>query len=199
MIPQHSSVTNEHYTPEDVAERARRVLGAIDLDPASCEEANATVGAEAWMGQDIDGLAQPWAGRVFLNPPGGILIPDKTRPGRWIPWRKGVGMKAKGRQSSMVVWWDKLVREWAAERVTSAIFVGFTLEILRGSQAPWCAAPVQAFPRCYPSSRMKFRGSSPTHANVIVGLPPHAYQSPTFFERFRAEFSSLGLCEPGAP
>lgn len=59
----------ESYTPAQYIEAAREVLGGIDLDPASNLIAQEMVRAEKWYGVDDDGLAQPWAGRVFLNPP----------------------------------------------------------------------------------------------------------------------------------
>jgi hypothetical protein len=60
---------NEWYTPEDWIKRARAVMGTIDLDPASCEFAQRTVQATEWFDQERDGLAHPWRGSVFLNPP----------------------------------------------------------------------------------------------------------------------------------
>ena len=193
-IPQHSSATNEHYTPADVVDRARRVLGAIDLDPASCPEANAAIKASKIFTRDDDGLRQEWAGRVFLNPPGGLLVRDAT--GAWVPCA-ATGPRGGKAKAAQAVWWDKLVAEYArgaADGVRSAIFVGFTLEILRLSQA--CAAPVQWFSRCYPASRLKFRGASPTHANMIVYLHPQDGTDP--FAKFHEAFSTLGLCERGS-
>ena len=59
----------EWYTPPHIIEKARRVLGSIDLDPASCEAAQAVVKATRWHSKEDDGLAHDWAGRVWMNPP----------------------------------------------------------------------------------------------------------------------------------
>lgn len=65
------SLSNEHYTPDKYLDAVRNVLGAIDLDPASCQEANQIVKATAFFSADDNGLRQEWRGRVWLNPPYG--------------------------------------------------------------------------------------------------------------------------------
>jgi ParB family chromosome partitioning protein len=70
-----SSQSNEWYTPERYIEAARSVLGSVDLDPASCESANAVVKANAYYTMEEDGLNKPWRGKVWLNPPYGDLGP----------------------------------------------------------------------------------------------------------------------------
>jgi hypothetical protein len=60
---------NEWFTPPKHIALARAVLGDIDLDPASCEEAQRTVKAREYFDEQRDGLRQRWYGRVWLNPP----------------------------------------------------------------------------------------------------------------------------------
>ncbi len=209
---QHSSKSNEHYTPTAIVEAARDVLGGIDLDPASCALGNEVVKAAAWYGPDglgPDGLVEPWCGRVFLNPPGG-RVPD--------------AYKGCGTTSNAALWWATLAEAWRTGEVEAAIFVGFTLEILRSAQVLDVPQPID-FPLCVPSSRIAFDTKSkdvcqdfdapaylkhtrvaskqPTHANVIVYLPPiapdlrdvarHLYD-PDKWPDFANAFGKIGRC-----
>lgn len=176
MIVQHSSASNEHYTPVAIIEAARAVMGGIDLDPATTADVNAeTVHAAHYYTAAHDGLGRPWHGRVWLNPPGG-LAPD--------------------RRSYAAVWWERLTDAWFAGEIEQAIFLGFTLEILKTTQS--CRTWIGEVPLCFPSRRLAFLArtpdglkpqKSPGHANVIAYLPPRRDGA---VDRFVQLFSPLG-------
>lgn len=65
----YNSGNNEWYTPKEFIEAAICVMGCIDLDPASSEIANKTVGAKHIYTINDNGLEKPWFGNVWLNPP----------------------------------------------------------------------------------------------------------------------------------
>jgi 16S rRNA G966 N2-methylase RsmD len=56
-----------YYTPSEIIELARSVLG--DIDPASSEIANRTVKAGEYFTKKDDGLSKEWFDRVWMNPP----------------------------------------------------------------------------------------------------------------------------------
>lgn len=65
----NNSGENEWYTPAAYIELARTVMGRIDMDPASCAQANQTVQADAFFCKEENGLDHEWHGAVWLNPP----------------------------------------------------------------------------------------------------------------------------------
>lgn len=68
-----SSKSNEWYTPDQIIDCVREILGEIDLDSASCAKANVTVKAKNYysLEKSQNGLELPWYGSVFCNPPYG--------------------------------------------------------------------------------------------------------------------------------
>lgn len=66
----HNGGENEWYTPQDIIEAARNTMGGIDLDPATSEMANQTVGAQMIFTEDDNGLQKHWPPcRIWMNPP----------------------------------------------------------------------------------------------------------------------------------
>jgi len=78
-------------TPKEWIERCRDVMGGIELDAASCREANrCVVKAVRYFGEEDDALLQSWeAGTLFLNPPYGKTL-SKFASKFHNEWESGV-------------------------------------------------------------------------------------------------------------
>jgi hypothetical protein len=93
LAPLMSSNSAEWYTPRHVLDAVCDALGGhIGLDP--CAEAARAVPASQHFTLTDDGLARPWAGTVYMNPPYGRDI---------------------------IKWTGKLRSEYDAGRVTAAV------------------------------------------------------------------------------
>lgn len=176
LSAKHSSKSNEHFTPSYIVEKARGVLGTIDLDPASCPKANEAVKAKQIYTIEDNGLIKEWFGNVFLNPPGG-----KTN-----------------NKSNQALFWRKLIREYETNGVDNAIFVGFSIEMFQTVQTLLGQGdkthPLD-YSICIPSRRIAFidpegnEQKSPPHSNFISFLSRSKPKNQTFFH----VFSELGV------
>lgn len=175
----HTCDSPEWYTPSAFVGSARSVMGGIDLDPASHEEANRTVKATRFYSEADNGLVQEWNGRVFVNPPGGLVNE----------------------------FWEKAIVQLAAGRMREMVWIGYSLEQLQTLQQSNAARMPFDFPMCFPSRRIAFveneakreqrmakliaqgkkpnQKSSPSHANYITYIGPNVVA-------FMAEFSKYG-------
>jgi phage N-6-adenine-methyltransferase len=116
----------EWYTPVVYVEMARKVLGEIDLDPASGEIAQKTVKAKKWYSRDDSSLPHQWHGRVWMNPPYSAPLINQMM--------------------------GKLVEEYTARRVTAAIvLVNNCTEVRWFQEAGKVAKGI-----CFPCGRIKF-------------------------------------------
>lgn len=153
----HSSDSNEWYTPAPILEAARRVLGRIELDPASSSVANRVVQAERFYTIADDGLNQPWHCKtLWLNPPYG-----KT-----------------GNRSNQDIWSSRLVQNYWLGHVGEALLL-----VNSSTDTVWFQALGREFPICLIAGRLKFwrpdgPADSPTHGNALVylGPKPHLFQ-----------------------
>jgi hypothetical protein len=90
QIGRKSERNVEHYTSAPIIEAARRVFGGtIDLDPASCREANRVVRATKFFTKDDDGLQHDWhAGRPSAEngfQKLGVKLPLLLRSAPYLP------------------------------------------------------------------------------------------------------------------
>lgn len=123
------SKSREWYTPARYLRLVRALMGGIDLDPASCSVAQRTVQAARYFSADDNGLAHPWPGRVFLNPPYGY---------------------GPGRVSNQCIWSQRLIEQYEQGITTEAILLVTAATSESWFQALW------AYPICFTDHRVKF-------------------------------------------
>lgn len=85
-------VGDEYATPPELIAELEAEFGPFELDPAATA-ANAK--APRYYDRDVDGLSQPWAGRVFVNPPYG----GPGRAGILELWIRKAAAAADGRRA----------------------------------------------------------------------------------------------------
>lgn len=144
----HSMDSPEWYTPSAYVEAAREVMGGIDLDPASHEEANRIVKAKKFYTAEDDGLAHQWKGRVFLNPPGG---------------------KREDGHSLVALFWFSLMMAHRVGNVPQAIWIGYSLEQLQTMQS-FCSTTPLDYSLCVPSRRIAFVENAAKQAERFAKL-----------------------------
>lgn len=158
----HQSRSSEWQTPSVYLEAARTLLGGIDLDPASCAEANQRVRAARYYTRADDGLSAPWYARVWLNPPYGTTARN---------------------QSQQKVWSQRLILEYTQGTVSEAVL------LVNAQTGELWFQPLWAYPICF-TRRLQFHrpggsiGKGPTHGSAFVYFGPQV-------ERFAALFGAL--------
>ncbi len=158
-----SSLSEEWYTPAPYVEAARKVMGGIDIDPASNPLANETIKAKTFYTKETDGFDKPWTGRVWLNPPYGS-VSGKSNQERWSA---------------------RLVASYYAGITTEAVLL-----VTACTERKWFF-PLWRFPICFTNHRIKFytpegTPQQPINGNALVYMGPNV-------DHFVEQFSPLGI------
>lgn len=164
--------SNEWFTPPRYIEAARQVMGSIDLDPASCAQANNIVKATWYYEQWENGLTKPWYGNVWLNPP----------YGRSINYDKG----------NAGIFASRLVAEYRAGNVKQAILLTTVQNDARWFHQLW------QFSICFSDHKIHFYTTAPTKKSPTA---THMFGTAFVYmgeqtERFREVFRRFGVVVP---
>jgi hypothetical protein len=209
---QHSSESNEHYTPSEIIEAARSVMGEIDFDPFSSEKANQVVKAEWFLTIEEDAFgalpgSEDLPERVWCNPPGGRFpaghpMSDRFHQIKATPEKFTEQERSRATLSVQAAAWD-LIHQLYLDRVfEQVVFLAFSLELL--AKRP----EILGYPICITHresqseiingmGRIKFLNedlepqSEPTHGSVIVYLPERSATDVTWSNRFMQFFSQF--------
>lgn len=173
MNIQHSSRMDNWGTPLSIIQKVKLVLGDIDLDPASNEDANQLITAKKIFTERTNGLTSDWGlnDTVFINPPSG----------------------KEGNKSKTNMFWQKLMQGTYSGNVGHAIFLAFSIEQLQSSQRKGVPC-MMSFPFCVPAKRIAFTDptgaerKAPSHSNMIIYVPGSIDK--TYL--FKDVFSSIG-------
>jgi len=164
----HNRGVSEHFTPPEYIKAARKMMGTIDLDPASCLVANQhLVKASQFYDQETDGLTQDWHGNVWLNPPYSFPLVE--------------------------AFLQKLVVEFKAHRVQQAIVL-----VNNATDTNWFQDVLsESLVLCLPHGRIRFwveasegvqpGPSTPLQGQAILYLGPH-------IKAFKGHFNQFGCC-----
>lgn len=166
LLTSHESV--QWYTPEPYIKLVRQVLGEIDLDPASNSFANGWIRAKKFYSESNDGLAHPWNGRVFLNPPYG---------------------KSEG-ASNQALWSQAMIQSYAHDEMTEGILL---VNSTHGYK--WYEELYNRYPSCLVYERIRFLNAHGIAGGQAKRGQTFIYFGENE-ERFVEVFKVIGRCLP---
>ncbi len=160
----------EWHTPPSILALVRAVLGPIELDPASCCEANKVVQASRYYDQQSDGLLQTWkAQTVWLNPP----------------------YCKSGAVSNQELWTCKLIAEYEAGNVEEAILL-----VNAATETRWFQR-LYDYPICFKRGKIHFHSEAGGNSGPTVGSAFVYFGSNS--DRFIEVFGQIGRIVRSVP
>ncbi|HEX5704920.1 MAG TPA: hypothetical protein VFX97_17110 [Pyrinomonadaceae bacterium] len=174
----------EYYTPVEIIEAARRVLGGvIDLDPASSAKANEIVRAMRFFTEADNSLNQVWHGRIWMNHPfhAGWNACDDACKRKTCEKRGHVYRDIPGNAD----WVYKIEREYRSGRMVAACCITFA-----STSEQWFQ-PLLKHPQCFLSPRTNYRLPD---GSILKGVSKGSVV--TYYgndvDRFATEFQGFG-------
>ena len=136
------------YPPPQIIERARTVMGSIDLDPTSDPVQQVLVSATSVPSLEVNPLQEHWHGNVFLAP--------------------------KGAVRNARTWLNKAISEYRNNYINSFVYFTSASELIRSSPTIWDYPICIPFKRVKQlrATKSGFEPISPSTWNVIVYGPP---------------------------
>jgi hypothetical protein len=160
-----NSGNSEWYTPQVYVAAVRDVMGGIDIDPCSCEDANKVIKATTFFDEHQDGFTQEWHGRLYTNPPYGEGTIDKFS--------------------------EKLLAEFYAQRVKQAIVLVNNCTETKWFQGLLRASSNV----CFPMGRISFWSVDRPSKNPLQGQAfLHFCFRRQDGTKFRRVFGQFGVC-----
>jgi len=144
-----TSFNVELYTPPEIIEAAHKVMGTIDLDPASSIKANKTVKANRIYTKRGDGLTKAWQGKVWMNHPWGAKEKACTKSCKKKSCIKR-GYHLLKDFPGNAAWINKLITEYQTGNVTEAMCITYA------STGEGWFKPLKQFPICFLDGRTSF-------------------------------------------
>lgn len=204
-----SSGDVEIYTPPEIVGGWKAVLGKIDLDPASSEIANLSIGARTIYTEptyeisgeikgELDdgtfislpvrkylnwgGLSKPWCGQTVLNPPFGS--PQNACKSGCVATRcLKRGWHSATDLPGMPDWVGHFIGEYKAKRLTEGLMICFA-----ATSEGWFR-PLLRYPQCFLHGRTNYmlpdgtRYKGATKGSVITYLGSNLDKFTDVFEK----------------
>ncbi|WP_296053378.1 hypothetical protein [uncultured Alteromonas sp.] len=179
-----TSFNTELYSPGELVEAARRVMGDIDLDPASSLKANQLVKANRIFTKRGDGLTKKWAGRVWMNHPWGAKE-NACKPNCNKKRCETRGWHLAKDFPGNAAWINKLVGSYENGDVTEAMCITYA-----STSEAWFK-PLKQYAICFLDGRTAFHDPQGNELDQNTKGCAVTYLGPNIGD-FYAEFSAFG-------